>query len=276
MKSSLKRVLISVDIEGMEGVVSKLQIARSESDFTQARKRLAKDVNAAICACYDSGFEEVVVCDSHADMENLILEELDSRAKLISGAMRSSLQVQTIEEGYDALIIFGHSGAGHYGVLDHSFNGRKIYNIRLNNQQMNTEALVNAAIAGVYNVPLVAVIGDDQFVNHVKDHISTVETIEVKRCLSRYCAISVHPDVARECIYNGVKAALERLNTMLLLKLEEPVVLEVDFKETSMVQTAELVPGVRVLSPRTVQFTGDAKTVFNVLTLLAFRLVDDL
>ena len=110
--SEVKKVYISVDIEGMEGVVTKHQIVRGGSDDSVARKRLALDVNAAVKACFDFGVEEVVVCDGHADMENIIIEDLDKRAKLISGAIRSSLQMEMIEDGFDAVIFFGHSGAG--------------------------------------------------------------------------------------------------------------------------------------------------------------------
>ena len=42
------KVYISVDIEGMEGVVSKLQTMRSSGDFTIARNRLTEDVNTAV------------------------------------------------------------------------------------------------------------------------------------------------------------------------------------------------------------------------------------
>ena len=42
------KVYISVDLEGMEGVVSKLQTIRKNPDFHLARKRLTLDVNAAV------------------------------------------------------------------------------------------------------------------------------------------------------------------------------------------------------------------------------------
>ena len=57
----MKKVFISADIEGMEGVVSGLQTNRANADFNIARKRLALDVNAAVQACLDYGAEEIVV-----------------------------------------------------------------------------------------------------------------------------------------------------------------------------------------------------------------------
>lgn len=272
----MKKVYISVDIEGMEATVSSLSILRTSPDFATARKRLARGVNAAARACFDSGYDEVVACDGHADMENLVIEDLDPRVQLISGSMRSSLQMQGIDEGFDAYVSFGHAGAGQNvdGVLNHCYNGGKIYNLRLNGQTMNTETVVNAATAGFYDVPLVAVIGDEAVCREVRAFVPNVEGIAVKRGYSRYSAISVHPQVAEQRIYDGVKAALARRDEIRPLKLDAPLSLEIDFKDTGMADTACLVPGVQRLSPRTVRFEGDPETVFKVQTLLIYRLVD--
>lgn len=275
---SINRVYISVDIEGMEGVVSKLQTMRTASDFTIARKRLAEDVNAAVRACLDCGASEVVVCDGHADMENIVLEDLHPEAKLISGAMRSSLQMQMIETGFDAVIIFGHAGAGltKNGVLDHTYNGRKIYNIRMNGVTMNTEGVLNAVIAGHYNIPVVAAIGDKAFADEMKDFIPDVEGVVVKEGLSRYSAISIHPTKAREKIYEGVKKGLMKKDSIKPLKLNEPITMEIDFKDSNMADVAELIPGVKRPYSRTISYTGDGETIFKLQELIIFRLVDEL
>lgn len=272
----MKKVFISVDIEGMEGVVSQLQTNRKNSDFNIARKRLAKDVNAAVEACLDFGVEEIVVCDSHADMENIIIEDLHPEAKLISGAIRSSLQMEAFNESYDALIIFGHAGGGvtFNGVIDHTYNGGKIYNIRMNDQTINTEALLNAVVAGHYNVPLIAIIGDVAVAKEVSDVIENVETIVVKEGLSRFSAISIHPDKARELIYKGTLNALKKASTIKPLKINEPIKMEIDYKSSNMAETAALIPGVKRTRPRTVEVTSDAETIFKLKELMIFRLKD--
>ena len=98
----MKKAYISADIEGMEGVVTNIQCSRQGADFAVARKRLALDVNAAARACFDSGYDEVLVCDGHADMENLLIEDLDERIKLLTAAMRQSMQMQAIDRSFDA------------------------------------------------------------------------------------------------------------------------------------------------------------------------------
>ena len=112
MLKQMKKVLISADIEGMEGNVSRIGSNRGNMDYALCRRRLAEDVNAAVRACFDSGYDEVYVCDGHGDMENLIIEDMDPRCKLVSGAMRSSLQMEGIDSSFDAYISFGHAGAG--------------------------------------------------------------------------------------------------------------------------------------------------------------------
>jgi D-amino peptidase len=275
---NMKKVYISVDIEGMEGVVSRLQTSRANGDFNIARKRLAEDVNAAIKACLECGAEEVFVCDGHADMENIILEDIHPEAKLISGAMRSSLQMQLIEDEFDAVIIFGHAGAGitKNGVFDHSYNGRKIYNIRINGVTMNTEGVVNSVIAGHYNIPVVAAIGDKAFGEEMKSFIPDIEAIVVKEGLSRFSALSIHPVKAREKIYEGVKKALMKKDIIKPLKITEPITMEIDFMNSNTADAAELIPGVKRPSSRTISYTGDAETIFKLQELIIFRLVDDL
>ncbi|MBQ2690802.1 MAG: M55 family metallopeptidase [Clostridia bacterium] len=272
----MKKAFISADIEGMEGNVSRMQSNRGNPDYPLARKRLAEDVNAAIRACFDSGYDEVYVCDGHGDMENLIIEDMDPRCKLISGAMRSSLQMEGIDSSFDAYISFGHAGAGLTigGVIDHCYNGGKIYNLRFNGVTMNTETVANGLVAGFYGVPLVACIGDKALAEECKAFVPNMEAVVVKEGRSRFSAVSVHPTVAREMIYNGVKAALARIDEIKPIECPNPLTMEIDFKDSNMADTASLVPGVVRLSPRTVSFTSDPETVFKVHELLFYRVVD--
>ena len=216
-----------------------------------------------------------MVCDGHADMENIILDDLHPEAKLISGAIRPSLQMQDIENGFDAFIAFGHAGGGVTlgGVLDHTYNSKRIYNIRLNGIPMNTEAVFNAVIAGYYNIPLVTIIGDAAVNKEVQSFIPNVESVVVKKGISRFSAVSIHPSKARQLIYEGVKRGLERRLTIKPLKISDPLTMEIDFKDSNCADTAELIPGVVRISPRTISFTGDSPTVFRLQELLIFRLL---
>lgn len=273
----MKSVYISADIEGMEGVVSKLQTLRKHPDFNLARRRLTLDVNAAVEGALEWGADNIVVCDGHADMENILLDELHPEAKLISGAMRSSLQMQGIENGYDALIIFGHAGGGLTigGVMDHTYNSMRVYNMRINGVTVNTEAVMNAMIGGYYQVPLVTVIGDNAMVQEVKEFIPDVEGVVVKYGFSRFSAMSLSPQKARALIKEGVIKGLARKDMIKPLHLTEPIEMEIDFRDAHAADAAELIPGIKRLSPRTVSYTGDGPTIFKLQELILFRLVDE-
>jgi len=274
----MKKIYISADIEGVSDIVTGLSTMRSGHDFGTARKRFAKEINAAVRACFDFGAEDVTICEGHADMENLLIEDLDPRVRLISGSMRSSLQMEGIDRGYDAYISFGHAGAGLNidGVLNHCYNGRKIYNVRLNGQTMNTETVINATIAGHYGTPLIAVIGDTATCREVQEFVPNCVGVAVKEGLSRHCAISYHPQVCEQMIYDGVLEALGKAKEVKPLDLGAEITMEIDYKETSMADTACLVPGVERVAPRTIRYTGDAKTVFKLQNLFIYRLVDSI
>lgn len=274
--SNFNKIYISVDIEGLEGVVSRMSAVRGQPDYPLIRKRLANSVNAAIKACFDCNVKEVVVCDGHGDMENLIIEDLDLRATLISGCMRSSLQMELIDKNFDGFISFGHSGDGMSmaGTINHTYNAAKVHNVRINGVTMNTETVLNAVFAGYYNVPLIAVIGDDAVVNEVKQFVPQAHGIIVKKAISRFCAQSLHPVEAQKLIYEGVKNALMQKEKYLPLKTVEPATMEVDFKGSNQAEVSALIPGVERYAPRSIRYTGAIKDIYNIQQLCFFRLID--
>lgn len=52
--------------------------------------------------------------------------------------------------------------------------------------------------------------------------------------------------------------------------------MEIDYKDSNMAEVAALIPGVTRLEPRTISYTGDSKTIFDLQELIIFRLVDNL
>ncbi len=108
----------------------------------------------------------------------------------------------------------------------------------------------------------------------VSAEIHNVEQIVVKRGLSRFCAESIHPIKARELIYNGILNALKKADKIEPFKLEEPIKLEIDYFSSNMAETASLIPGVARTTPRTVEVTSDAETIFKLQNLMVFRLKD--
>ena len=79
------KIFISVDMEGICGVVHSDQVNPGTPDYAAACKWMAQDVNAAVEGALDAGATEVVVNDSHGSMRNISPDDLHPKAILISG-----------------------------------------------------------------------------------------------------------------------------------------------------------------------------------------------
>ena len=104
------RVYISADMEGTAGVTGVLQTMPQEKQYEAARRLMVAEVNAAIAGAYDGGATYVRVNDSHDGMRNLLLDELDPRAELVSGAPKPLSMVEGIERGFDVMLCTGYHG----------------------------------------------------------------------------------------------------------------------------------------------------------------------
>lgn len=267
------KLFISADIEGVAGIVGPLQCVRGASEFEMGRRLMTLEVNAAIEGALEAGVSEVVVCDSHADMQNLLPERLHPEARLVRGAIRESLQMQGMEERFDAVFVTGaHAAAGtENAVLDHTWVGRSVSNLRINGQTLN-EACLNALVAGHYGAPVAMVSGDEATIAQTRDVIADIEGAVVKTSYSRYCAESLHPERAQEVIKQAARRAVERIPEMRPIEVTPELRMEIDFLRTDMADAAALVPGVERLAPRTVAFTGEPDVVFRAQELLLYRL----
>src|SRR5512138_3702599 len=85
-QKSAPKIFISVDMEGIWGVVHGEQTSAASPEYGQARRWMADDVNAVIAGLYEAGAGEIVVNDSHGSMRNILPDTLDPKASLISGS----------------------------------------------------------------------------------------------------------------------------------------------------------------------------------------------
>ena len=79
------KVYISVDMEGMAGAVVGDHMGGS-GDYERFRHIMTAEANAAVEGALAAGASEVVVNDSHGPMTNILIEELNPDAELISVA----------------------------------------------------------------------------------------------------------------------------------------------------------------------------------------------
>jgi D-amino peptidase len=254
------RVYITVDMEGIAGVVHEDQTdptdSRHAGEYNRSCRLMTAEANAAVAGARDAGAEKVVVNDSHWLMRNLLADELDPAAELVSGGPKRLSMVQGIEEGFDAAMFIGyHARAGtRHAIIDHTYTSR-VYQARINGQPVGELAL-NAALAGAYRVPVALVSGDQALAAEARDLLGpSVEAVIVKHAVGRFAARSLAPSIACERIRAAARASLQRKHA--LFTFSAPIRLEVDFIVSQMADMAELVPGSTRLDGRTVTYTSD-------------------
>ncbi|HXE56704.1 MAG TPA: M55 family metallopeptidase [Gemmatimonadales bacterium] len=252
------RVYISVDMEGIAGVVHESQTdpvdPQHAGEYQRFRRLMTAEANAAIEGALAANATAVVVNDSHWNMRNLLAEELHPAAELISGVPKPRSMMEGVEQGFDAAFFIGyHARAGtRNGILDHTYADR-VQEVRLNGRPVG-ELGINAALAGYYGVPVVLVSGDAALAAEARELLGEgVHTVVVKEAVSRHAARSIAPSVARDRIRAAATRALGRRGVPFVVS--SPITVEVDFSKTVEADMAELVPGSIRTGPRTVTYT---------------------
>jgi len=250
------KVYISVDMEGVAGVVTVDQCRAGGEGYERARMWMIREANAAIHGALDAGATEILVNDSHGSMLGLIPDELNPAVRLISGRLKPLSMMEGIDSTYDAVIFIGyHAWIGSTNaVLDDTYSGN-INSVRINGMEVG-EAEINAMIAGQFGVPVVMITGDKTLCNQVKTQLGKkIVTVDVKEGIGRTAANTLIPSVAQKKIREGTTVALKRVKEIMPFKPVGPYVFEIDFMHTTQADLAELIPGVERAGPRKVKYT---------------------
>lgn len=254
------RVYISVDMEGVAGVVHEDQTDPTDpkhaGEYARSCRLMTGEANAAIEGALAAGATAVCVNDSHWLMRNLIADELHEAAELISGSPKRHSMVEGVDGGFDAAMFIGYHGMAGTAdaVIDHTYTDR-VHEVRVNGVPFG-ELGLNAALAGTSGVPVVLVSGDRAIAAEAHALLGdAIESVVVKEGLGRFAARSVAPSVARRRIHDGAKRALARRPQP--FTVASPVTFSVDFARTQMAEMALLVPGSRRTAGRTVEYTND-------------------
>jgi D-amino peptidase len=268
------RLYISCDMEGTAGVCSWQQCDPSNAhEYPVFRRYMSQEVRAAIDGARKGGAGEIVVNDSHWDMRNLLWDELPNDVALISGGRKPLSMTQGMGVGFGGAMFTGyHAKAGaRDGVLAHTYTGETIYNVRINGVECS-EALLNAAMAGYYGIPVLLVTGDRVVVEHVTGFMPWVTGVVVKEGIGHYAADSMTPQAACAAIRDAATQAVKSADKAMPFTFEPPLTLEIDTRRAEQADFIELMPGYARIHGRTVRFEADNyPEIFRAFTA-AFRL----
>lgn len=268
------RVYLSCDMEGTAGVCSWMQCDPANAhEYPVYRRYMSREVRAAIEGARAGGAGEIVVNDSHWDMRNLLWDELPADVRVISGSRKPYSMTQGLERGFDAALFTGYHGkiGEADAVLAHTYAPGSLYNVRVNGVACS-EALLNAAMAGYYGIPVVLISGDSTIVKETLGHLPWAVGIAVKDAIGYYSANSMSPAAAQALLREGAREAMQRIGKARPFVFDPPLTLEIDTALVEQADFVELMPGFTRTGGRTVRFAhDDYRTLFRAF-VAAFRL----
>ena len=267
MSKEILRVFMSVDMEGISGIVQQSQTGRDPKEYERGRILMIVDVNAAIEGILDFGEAEIVVSDAHGSMRNLKIEELHEAAVLVSGSPKPLTQMAGIDNTFDAALFVGyHSKKGtKRGILAHTISSNVIDSIVINGLEVG-ETAINAAIAGYHRVPCVFLSGDLAVTKEAEELIPDIVTVSVKEAVSRTAAKCINPQTAGERIKQGVSEALKKRDSIKSFTFNPPIDIKIKYRDSLMADAVEFIPIVERVNGRTIRFVlNDFLKAFNTL-----------
>jgi D-amino peptidase len=254
------KIYISADMEGVAGITATEQTDPvGQPEYAYSCRLMTGEVRAACEGAQAAGASEILVNDSHWNMRNIIHEELPPDVRLIRGSLKPLSMNQGLDPSCSAAAFVGyHAPIGTAdAILDHTYSGDTLYGVRINGQHCS-EARINAAVAGYFNVPVVFISGDQNACADARSFLPWIQTVEVKQAVGRYAASSLSPANAQAAIKAGIHKALQDYKTRAKpYAFDGPLDLEMVFTWTAKADMAALLPGSTRIDARTIRYQSD-------------------
>lgn len=240
------KILIATDMEGITGVTTWDQVTPGHAEYSRFRRLMTQDVNAAIRGAFEAGVDEIIVADGHWNGSNILVEELDPRARLNTGSPSPFSMMQGIDESVDGVMFVGYHARNGTpnAILDHTWSSKSVANLWLNDI-LTGEFGLNGALAGHFGVPVIMVSGDQTACLQVEEQLGDIEKAVVKSATGRFSAECSTPQVTQEIIFMSAARAVGRLTEGDVpdpFVLDSPIRVTVEFFTSDMADRAALIP----------------------------------
>jgi D-amino peptidase len=247
------KIFISVDMEGIGGIGTPKMTSGTGKDYALGRELMTAEVNAVVEAIFEHGPAQILVNDSHGDMQNLLHNRLDERVQYIQGNIKPLGMVQGLDESFDGVIFLGyHARAGTGGgFLAHTGSG-SVKGLWLNGVEVG-EGGLNAHYAGAFGVPVILAAGDSTFTVQFRELVHA-RTVATKEAIGSSVAKLEHPEVVRERLRAATREALRDLSGARPLDVEEPVTVRMRFATTTRADILQAVPSMRRVDGTAVEY----------------------
>lgn len=263
------KVFISVDMEGIGGVVTAEQLGPTGFEYARFREFMTAEALAAIDGARQGGATQFVIADSHGNEQNLLIERFPSDVTIIRGSPRPLGMMEGIDSTFSAAFFIGYHSAttNTRGVRAHTISSATFAAMRINGRA-TAESGLNATIAGHFGVPVVLISGDADAVAELKALVPTTEGVVVKQGISFHAAATITPEASQALIRAGARRAIERLREMKPFVVRGPFQLELTYKNYTPAEMMAFLPGIERLDAHTVRYS--AQTIVDVSRFIGF------
>jgi D-amino peptidase len=222
-----------------------------------------------VAGARDAGATQIVVSDSHGNGQNLLIDKFPPDVTIIRSWPRPLMMMEGIDSSYDAAVFVGYhaSTTNPAGVRAHTISSAHLAAVELNGTAM-PESGINAAIAGYFGVPVVAISGDNIAVGEAQSLIGNMEGAVVKHAISFHAAATMTPEAAQQLVRQKVKTGVQRRASLKPYVLRAPVRLDVTFKNYTPAEMLSFLPSVQRTSSHAIRFEG--KDILQVSRFLEF------
>ena len=263
------KVFISVDMEGITGVVSSEQLGPDGFEYQRFREFMTGEALAAIEGAREAGATQFVVADAHGNMQNLLIDRFPVDVTIIRGGNRPLSMMHGIDSTFSAAMFIGYHSAttNPQGVRAHTMSSATFAGVFLNGRPM-AESSMNAALAGSMGVPVVMVSGDESAVGEVRTLLGDVEGAVVKQSIGFHSAATMTPAAGQALIKVRARAAIARLRDFKPHRVAGPYQLDLVYKSYLPAEIMALLPGIERRDAHTIRFT--ASSLRDVSRFLVF------
>jgi D-amino peptidase len=266
------KVYISVDMEGVAGVVTADQLGPGGFEYERFRRFMTDEAVAAVRGARAAGATGVVVSDSHGNGESLLIELFPKDVQVVRSWPRHGEMMAGLDSTFGAALFVGYhaSTTNPKGVRAHTISSAHFTRVGLNGTAV-TEAELNAAYAGALGVPVVFISGDDAAVEEVTSRLGNLESVVTKKTLGFHAAESLTPAAACDKIYEGALSAVSHRNQRKPYVLQAPITLDISFKSYTSAEIVSYLRSVERTDAHSIRFVGrDMAEVMDFIVFLDY------
>ena len=266
------KVYISVDMEGIAGVVTQDQLLPGGFEYERFRRFMTDEAVAAVQGAKAAGATEVVVSDSHGNGESLLIELFPKDVRIVRSWPRHGEMMAGLDSSFAAALFVGYhaSTTNSKGVRAHTISSAHFTRVALNGTAV-TEAELNAAYAGAQGVPVVFISGDDAAISEVTARLGPMESVITKQNLGFHSAESLTPAAACEKIYQGALTAVSHRDQRKPYLLAAPITLDISFKNYTSAEIVSYLHSVERTDSHSIRFVGhDISEVVDFIVFLDY------